>query len=180
MGPSLHIWRSILVGRPDCEAFQPEPGHRARHKREHDKEQGNYKQLEAPGWPLESFEGGHRLALRMLLAFSVRFGFDVPYRFLARLSHTVRLPFFLSCLHSLNALASCSTLSAVVVLTFTAAAGADIDGRFPAAANVALAGAPNTAGCGVGGGLHESPLSHGGGDTDTGNPPSTLASHTTT
>src|SRR5580704_12748696 len=50
----------------------------------------------------------------------------------------------------------------------------------PALENVALPGAPKTAGCAVGGGLHESPLSHAGGDTDTGNPPSTRASYTAT
>jgi hypothetical protein len=59
---------------------------------------------------------------------------------------------------------------------FTTATGAG----FPAPENVALAGAPKTAGCGDAGGLHESPLSHGGGETDAGNPPSTLASYTST
>lgn len=38
--------------------------------------------------------------------------------------------------------------------------------EFPAPAKVALDGAPKPAGCGVGAALQESPLLHGGGDTD--------------
>jgi hypothetical protein len=62
--------------------------------------------------------------------------------------------------HAFNALASfCARVEGLGL-----AAGVLVSGvMFPAPENVSLEGAPKNAGCGVGDGLHASPVSHGGG-----------------
>ena len=70
----------------------------------------------------------------------------------------MRFGFFL---HAFSAFASfCACAEDRDVTAFASVAGG---ATFPAPENVSLDGAPNSVGCGVGAGLHASPVVHGGG-----------------
>src|ERR1700722_7406827 len=88
-----------------------------------------------------------------------------PYLFLACRSHVARRRFGFF----LHAFSACPSLRACVVdlgvaVPDSAAAGTTL----PAPENVSLEGAPNSVGCGVGPGLHASPVVHGGGTSGGG------------